>query len=240
MQNLSHQAIHQALSQEWNEAIVTNEAILKENDSDVDTLNRLAYAFIKVGKIEKAKKIYRKIFTLDRYNYIAQKNLEKINSLSKTSKKLLNGSTHNNNLLSTSLFIEEPGRTKTLNLINLAPVSTLSNIGIGDEVLLFPKKHSIEIRLANKTYLGALPDDIAFRLLKFLKAGNTYYSCIKNVQKKFVSIFIREIKRGKRFASQSTFLPTTHELSATTPREIKNVLKNEDDIEEANQEDLEE
>ena len=113
--------------------------------------------------------------------------------------------------LSPNLFIEEPGKTKTIILTNIAPVNVLSQLSIGDTVVLTAKKHSIEVRDINKTYIGALPDDLAFRLLRFLKGGNSYHVCIKNTAKNNVTVFIRETKRGKRIGSRPTFLTLNHE-----------------------------
>lgn len=226
MPNLPQKAIELALAQNWNEAILTNKKLLEEDDKNIDALNRLAYALVKIGKIEKAKKVYRSIISLDKYNYIAQKNLDKISSL-KDAERVSNSPVRTT--LSPNQFLEEPGKTKSVNLINIAPLNIISKIDIGDSVMLYPKKHSIEIRVDNKTYLGALPDDIAFRLLKFLKAGNTYQTCIKNTQKKSVSVFIREVKRGKRFAAQPTFMTVSHEWSHSTPRGLQKSFKTEDE-----------
>lgn len=235
MQNSAQKAIDLALAQKWNEAISVNEEILGFDEKNIDALNRIAYALVKTGKIEKAKKTYRKIITLDRYNYIAQKNLEKISSISKSDKTRSTASLKKNSLSPTQ-FLEEPGKTKTVNLINLAPASILAKIDIGDEVYLYPKKHSIEVRTETKTYLGALADDISFRLLKFIKAGNDYRTCIKNIQKKLVTVFIREVMRGKKYAHHHTFMTVSHEWSTSTPREIKKTFKIDED--EAQEEDL--
>lgn len=208
MSNLANIAINLALSNDWEKAISCNKEILIENPTDVNALNRLAFAYWQMHKLEEAKKIYRKLLTIDSYNIIAKKNLAKLNNLPrsiKSSKTCINKISS----ISPSLFIEEPGRTKTVALTHLAPSTTLSNLNIGDPVFLNPKKHSIEVRSEDKTYLGALPDDIAFRLLRFIKAGNLYDVYIKNITKNSLSVFIHEIKRGKRFASQPSFVTST-------------------------------
>ena len=53
----------------------------------------------------------------------------------------------------------------------------------GEEVVLKTKKHAVEIRTPTDIYLGALPDDIACRLIKFIGGGNTYGVHIKSVKK---------------------------------------------------------
>lgn len=213
-------AIDAALFQNWDLAIKINKKLLKDNKKDVEILCRLAYAYTQVGQIDKAKRIYRKILTIDKFNTIAQKNYNKIGSFSNSKRKVQDDIREKVN---PSLFIEEPGKTKTVQLIHLAPSSTINKLCIGDTVYLHSKKHSIEIRKADKTYLGALPDDIAFRLIKFIEAGNTYMACIKNIQQKSVTVFIREISRGKKLPYQPTFLPgSMPQYTTSLPREVKN------------------
>ena len=236
MFDLSQQAINAALSYNWENAISINEKIIEENENDIDALNRLAYAYIQIGKIEKAKKNYRKVLSLDQYNFIAQKNLNRINSMPKGS-KVFPQSCKNINL-SPSLFIEEPGKTKTVSLTHIAPASIISKLHIGETVMLRAKKHSIEVRDQSKNYLGAIPDDIAFRLIRFLKAGNSYLINIKNVQKNCLAVFIREIKRGKRFLNQPTFLVGSSDLESA--KENKKKDECEEEKEENNQDELEE
>lgn len=223
MQNLSQQAISAALSHDWNKAVTLNENILKENDKDTDALNRLAYALTQLGKIVLAKKIYHRTLTVDRFNHIAQKNLDRLSLIKKTSKYI--SSQLNKPCFTPDQFIEEPGKTKTISLKNVAPMSILSRLHIGDFVILFPKKYSVEIRDQNKTYIGALPDDVAFRLIRFLKSGNQYQTCIKNIQKNNISVFIREIKRSKKFVHQPTFITLCYEYSQAPIKMNKTKIK---------------
>jgi hypothetical protein len=233
--NLSDIAIQAALTHNWEQAITTNKMILEESEDDISALSRLAFAYIQIGKIKEAKRIYHKILALDRYNTIAHKNLEKINSLPKQFKVNPNGCKTNG--LSPNLFLEEPGRTKTIILTNIAPSSIVSKLSIGDTVTLYPKKHSIEVRDSRKTYLGALPDDVSFRLLRLIKAGNGYHVCIKNVTKNSISVFVKETKRGKKFASQPSFI-TLSEHPTTTRKSTKH--KTVDDLADEEKENHEE
>lgn len=228
MDNDQHSAIQAALSQDWNKAIEINILILENSKNCLEALSRLAYAYTQIGEINKAKDIYKKILSLDRYNLIAKKNLIKINNLPKcfSNKSIKNKDI--SNFLSPGQFIEEPGRTKTIFLINIAPVDVISKLHIGDLVKLNAKKYTVEVRDENNNYLGALPDDISFRMVRFLKAGNQYKVCIKNIQKNSLVVFIREIKRGKKFLSQPTFLSASASYSSSIPREIK---KEDKDIE---------
>lgn len=231
-------AIQAALSNNWDKAIEINKSILKENPEDINSMNRLAFALIQMQKIDEAKKIYKKILIIDKYNSIAQKNLDKISSLSKNKKKAF--AKNKICTLSPSLFIEEPGKTKTVTLTNIAPSAVLININIGDEVTLNPKKHSLEVRSCNKVYLGALPDDIAFRLLRLIKATNSYQVNVKNISKNSISVFIRELKRGKRFATQPSFITLLTDRSHIYSLHQEKISGEEEDEDKPPEADLDE
>lgn len=236
MQDLEITAIQAALCHNWEKAIEINLEMLKSKSEDTDAMNRLAYAYCKIGKLDESMKIYRKVLLLDKYNIIAQKNLEKLCSRGK-SHKTTPPSKQTSTALSPSLFIEEPGRTKTVSLAHVAPANVISKLDVGDPVLLYPKKHSIDIRSLDKTYLGALPDDIAFRLLRFIKAGNTYDICIKHATKNSIAVFIREMKRGKRFSTQPSFITTSSLHTYAGTKDSKVQQNDEDDDAKTSQED---
>lgn len=229
-------AINAALAQNWESAIEINKEVLKKNKEDLDCLSRLAFAYTQSGDLEKAKKIYKKILSLDKYNNLALKNLNKITT-STGSKK----SSFIHERVNPGLFIEEPGKTKVVTLKNIAPLKIIYQLNIGDTVVISPKKHGVEIRGLDKTYYGALPDDIAFRLLKFISAGNTYIACIKNIQKNLVSVFIRELSRGKKLELQPTFSPSSlKDYNASFQKEFKKTVLSDENEEESAQEESEE
>lgn len=234
MNTLVTQAISAALSSDWKRAIDCNEQLLSQQEADIDALSRLAFAYTQTGEAEKAKKLYKKILTLDRYNFIAQKNFDKLTALGAKAGSLSTG--RKSRTISPQLFLEEPGRTKIVILINPAPLTTLSKLRISDAVYLHPKKHTVEIRDEENKYIGALPDDITYRLLRFLKAGNTYEVYVKNVQKNSISVFIKEIKRGKKFLNQPTFHTSSSDYTSSTPRELKAALDQAEEEKEENQE----
>jgi tetratricopeptide (TPR) repeat protein len=197
--SLSDQAIKSALTQNWKEAIRINLELVNENKEDVAALNRLAYAYLKSGTIATAKTTYKKVLKIDKYNPIALKNLKWLNNLTK------NDIHQNTSAASPTIFLEEPGKTKIVTLVNPAPFRVLCNIMTAQQVSLQPKKHSIEIRTGTNVYIGALPDDLSHRLLRLIAAGNQYDAYIKNVEKNTVSVFIKEIKRSKRFSNVPSF-----------------------------------
>jgi len=206
--DLAQKAINAALKSDWEEAISLNLAILTHEKNNTDALNRLAFAYLQLGNLKKAKTIYRQAVDVDPYNDIAKKNLAKINILKKGI-TFKNGIKENVNTSSNTLFIEEPGKTKCVTLVKIATPSILSSLCASEEVILIPKKHSATVVNSNGVYLGVLPDDIGCKLSKRQKAGNKYQVCVKFAGKNSLSIFIKETFRAKRFRDQPTFLTNT-------------------------------
>lgn len=206
--NLPQEAIDKALVQDWDGAVAVNSEILKIEEENIDALNRLAFAYAKLGVIDKAKRFYQKVLKLDPYNPIAAKNIKKLTTAK-------NGVTKSTNThMSPLMFLEEPGKTKIVALVNLAPEKTLSMVSAGQEVFLKEKRHCLEVRDSENVYLGALPDDLSFKLIKFLSGGNTYHTVVKSIAKNQLIIFLRETNRGKKFVNQPSFVST---VNFTTP-----------------------
>lgn len=203
---LAQAAITAALTNNWPEAAKINKKIVTRQKNDIEALLRLARAFSCLGQTPKAQKIYKKVLEIDPYNLIATKNLEK---LSKTNG---NGTNHNGNgktvtagLNLTQVFLYEPGKTKTVNLLNLAPPQVLATLSCSDPVNLNPKNHAITITTLDGTYLGAFPDDLAHRLIALIAAGNKYHAYIRSATTKILTIFIKETERSPKFANQPSF-----------------------------------
>lgn len=192
-------AISAALKQDWKQAVSINLQLLEQNKDDIDALNRIGFAYLHLGKLKDAKNFFEKVIALDQYNSIAQRNLQKLKN---------KGQTETNGILvSPMMFLEEPGKTKVIACVNLAPATTLASVRCGQEVKMKPKKHTIEIRDDNNIYLAALPDDVSFKLNKFLIGGNEYSIIVRSVEKNALSVFIRELSRGTLFADQPSFTP---------------------------------
>ncbi len=222
---LTQQAIKCALEQNWKEAIHINQQLLLEKDDNVAALNRLAYAYLKSGNIATAKNTYKKVLKIDKYNPIAVKNLKWLTHLNKDD--IQKDTTCSP---SPTVFIEEPGKTKIVTLINPAPFKVLCNVMTTEKVNLVPKKHAVEIRDHKNVYLGALPDDLSHRLIQFILAGNLYDAYVKNVQKNVITVFIRESKRALKFKFSPSF-PLTASLKRTlvvAPTETDEFSKEEE------------
>lgn len=71
MPTLKDNAIKLALDNNWEEAILINQELLTENPKDIDSLKRLAYAYMQSGKFSEAKETYNAIIDLDSTNPIS-------------------------------------------------------------------------------------------------------------------------------------------------------------------------
>lgn len=205
-------AITSALSQNWKNAIRINLLLLKEGIPDIASLNRLGYAYVQSGQIRLARTAFQKVIKLDPYNQIALKQIKKLMAMKKNTTKPMASSSPPH--VSPLAFLEEPGKTKIVAGVNLAPVEIISGLSPGMEVTLKPKNHCVEVRSSQGDYIAALPDDISFKLLKLIASGYRYQTIIKSVEKKSLIMILRETARGKRFADQPSFATSMVSLSS--------------------------
>lgn len=193
-------AIDAALSSDWIKAEEINKKIIKIEPENTECLNRLGRALLELEKVKQAKKTYQSVLKLDPYNSIAQKNLKRLQSFREGVKHT------NNSIISPSLFLEEAGITKVVNLVKLAEPQRLSRLYPGALVVLVPKNRGISVTDLDNNYLGALTDDLSHSLMKLIKGGNKYQSLIKSVKPNSLTILIRETYRSRRFKNQPSFL----------------------------------
>lgn len=197
-------AIKYALQNNWEAAYQENLRLLEEKE-DIDTLNRIAYALTKLGKFKKAKTYYQMVLKTDKTNPIAQKNIRRIETLSTR-----DGDTppvpHLTGVSMQDVFIEEAGKTKTVELKNCADRKTLSFVQPGDIVNLSVKRSKIFIQMTDKTYLGVLPDNIGMRMITFINGGNEYSAYVKAVGDNTITVFVKETKKMAKFKNQPSFI----------------------------------
>jgi len=208
--HLEKQAIKAAIESDWGKAQKLNLAIIKQNPQDLSALNRLARTYAELGKIEQARKTYRKVLSLDRYNPIASKNLERLSGAGKTKKV----SPKKKRPSASDIFLEEPGKTKVVKLVKLAAPSVLSGLDNADPVHLVSKKRNVGVTNEEGAYLGAIPDDLSRRLIHLMQGGNRYEAFVKAVEKGGLQIFIRETFRSPRFKNLPSFTPSGTPYSA--------------------------
>lgn len=196
---LKNQAIQTALQGNWQEAIDINKSLIKTDPQDIDALNRLALAYTITGKIKEAKSAYQKVINIDPLNPIALRNLKKIKERGLTPGNNFNTTTQINNQ-----FLEVPGKTRVVELVNIAQPKLIELLRTGQSLQLSIKRLKIFVS-DEKQYVGVLPDDIARRLIKFIKNGCVYEAYVKSANPHRVTIFIKEIKKTSRFKDQPSF-----------------------------------
>lgn len=211
--DLAQEAIDLALSGKWDKAIRVNEVILKDNQEDIDALNRLSRAYSEIGKIGKARKTAKKVLEIDPFNTIASKALQKWKGLKK-------GELYKSGPSSAQSFLEEPGKTKILNLLHPGSPKLIAKLDAGDEVKLNTHSHKVSVCTKDGKYIGRLPDDLSARLRKLIKYGNEYKAYVKSVNKDEVKIFIRETKRVPKLADIPSFSTDKIDYISFTPPEL--------------------
>ncbi|BCX14945.1 MAG: hypothetical protein KatS3mg088_628 [Patescibacteria group bacterium] len=209
----AQKAIDCAIEGNWNEALRINKEILEENPNDIEALGRLARAYSEIGDIKNAKATAKKVLSLDPYNLIAKKCLEKWNKLKPKGKYVSQS-------VNADLFIEEPGRTKIVNLTYPGNPKTIAKLDAGDKVKLDAHGHRINVTTLENEYIGRLPDDINSRLKKLIKLGNQYQAFVKSAEGKEIKIFIREIKKTKKTEKIPSFAVEKIDYVSFTPPEL--------------------
>src|SRR5579875_1831445 len=90
------------------------------------------------------------------------------------------------------LFIEETGKTKVTELVNLAPSSVLARVAVGDTVQLHVIGHTILVRNGDGEDIGQLEPRLANRLITFIEGGNRYAAAILTIEQDQVRLIVRE------------------------------------------------
>jgi len=199
-ESLKAKAIAASLSGRWTDVAKLCQKFLNENPKHVEMLNRLGYAYFALGKIKDAKSAYHKVLRIDSLNAIAHKNLKRIGE--QNSRKI----TENTYSIDNSMFLEEVGKTKVIELNHIAPPRLLKTLRVGQPLQLHIKRSKIFALDASGEFIGMLSDNISKRLIKFIKGGNAYTAYIRALEDRNVVIFIKEIKRATRFKNQPSFL----------------------------------
>lgn len=184
-------AIEAALNCNWREAIKINKKLLKESSKDLESLLRLGHAYEESNQLKLAKRCYNKVLKIDKFNPIAKRN----NLRLKTSKSRKKSS---NQITSADFYLEEPGKTKIVSLVNLAPPTVLMKLNASEQLIPAVGKRSICFRDQQKHYVGRLPDDLSKRLIRLISRGNEYVTVVKDVNKKMLQVFIKETKKGDK------------------------------------------
>lgn len=187
---------------------------------------------MELGKINLTKKYYSAVLKIDPYNPIALKNLKIIKSF-KPNGIIITPLQNGHSRLSPSLFLQEPGKTKMVNLLKVAEPQKLSQAYCGMKVEMAIKNRKITIIDENSNYLGVIPDDVSYHLQRLIRGGNKFESFIKSIRVNGLSILIKETYRSKRFKNQPSFLENS---DATLTTDILTPMGQQEADEEVNEE----
>jgi len=214
--SLKQQAITAAKQGDWNQVVSSNKELLEQEPKNTLALNRLGVAYLQLKQINKAKAAFEQALGHDRTNLIAKKHLTAIKN-----KKPLQAPA-----FFTQEFIEEPGKTRIVELHRLAGKPALESLSVGQTCEFKLKQRYISIEVADK-YIGSLPEDISFRLSKLLQTGNTYHCSIHSVAPNHVDVYLKETHRSVRNKDKHSF-PISRISTVVTQENDEYVLLNEE------------
>lgn len=193
LEDLAAKAIKAALAQNWTEAAEINQQILDEDPENIEAYNRLAKAYSEQGDTKKAKQTYKAVLDKDPYNAIAQKNLAKIDQ----------GGAQPSRSVSSELFLEEPGKTRSAILVE-PQRKRLSNLTSGEKLALEPRHGRLAVVTSHNGLLGYLEDDLSSHLLNLIHLGNTYsVHLLANTD--VAQVFLRETSQSSQAAKFVSF-----------------------------------
>src|SRR3989344_4606421 len=147
LEQLENQAVDAAINFNWNSAIELNQKIIKLDKKNLAAFLRLGFAYTQKQSFTEASKHYRKVLKIQPNNNIALENIERINVLkTRVSKKKKTQAVY----LDPNLFLESPGKTKSVSLVNLGQKNILANLYVRQELFLRFKTRKVELRTRDK------------------------------------------------------------------------------------------
>ncbi len=228
---LRQEAINAARNADWQKAIALNQEILEQNSRDLEAMNRLGLALLKTEQLGLAKKTFRQVLEIDSSNIIANKHLSKLKNNEVSPDIIFD---KNND------FIEEPGKSKIVALHRLTGREQIKKVKIGQVCKLQLKNRYISIVDEHGKHIGALPEDISFRLSKLIGNGNEYRCVVYKVNEKQCLVQIKETFRSKKNSQLISFpsksqgnlvLPNDFILEEDIPFEVTGEENDEDELE---------
>jgi tetratricopeptide (TPR) repeat protein len=196
-------AVKQAQEGEWDEAITTNRNIISLFPQEPEAYNRLGKAYSELGQYAEAHHAYAQTLKINPGNTIAKKNLERLEALKDVSTPVPVGA----NAIDPRLFIEEPGKAGTSDLINLASPTVISRVNVGDKLSLAVDGHRLLIRNAAGETIGQVEPRLANRLITYMEGGNRYAATIMLKEQGLVRVILREEYQHPSMFGKVSFTP---------------------------------
>jgi tetratricopeptide (TPR) repeat protein len=210
--NWAEQAVSLALHGRWEEAIAINENIVSLFPDDTDAHNRLGKAYTEIGRYVEARLAYNRTLSIDEFNSIARKNLQRLASLASTAvvAPVAPAATPESPVapqIVPQLFIATTGKTGTTTLINVADQETLARVTAGTPVVLEVQGSTLIVKSQRGVRLGEVEPKLGQRLIHFTQAGNRYAAAITSLDTHTVRVILRETHQHPSQVGRVSFPP---------------------------------
>ncbi len=222
---LSEHAVKLAVQNRWDEAVTVNRKILELFPDDVEALNRLGRALTELGKYSEALEAYQRALELDPNNTIARKNRDRLMLLREREEEAAPAER-----VSPELFVAEPGKTGSAQLINLGPQETLAKLAAGDQVELRVHGNRLEVYSTRGEYIGQVEPKVGLRLASLIRGGNQYVAAVQSLSDGNVRVIIREVFQHPSQAGRVSF--PTREPEAVRPYTREDLVRVDQEEEE--------
>ncbi len=215
----NQEAIQSALEGAWEKAVTLNLQLVEEFPEDTEILNRLGKAYSELGQVNKAKATFEKVLETDPYNPIALKNIDRLSTLRGSTIKSKEQTTKP---LNPDMFIEEPGKTETIEVFDLAMPRVLIQLRVGDAIKLNANKDAISVISDDDRRLGKLDPYWGAEISQAIALGSEFEAIVKAIKvgkdekNSSLTVFVRETKHSSKLAHpvfpfESNFTPFVRE-----------------------------
>lgn len=229
------QAVNMAMQSRWPEAAELNRQLVDEYPKEVEAHNRLGRALLELGRFEEAREAYNHALRLEPMNTIAQKNVQRLDTLMAEAAAVPVVPT--TGPVDPALFIAETGRSVVTMLVEPAAPEVLATVDAGDPVELRVEDNTALVLSVKGDPLGKVEPRLRQRLIRLTKMGNQYGAVVTGVDEQSVRIIIRETHRDPSMGDRPSF-PTTGETFRGYTREslVRYDLEDEEEEEEEEEE----
>lgn len=200
--SLRKKAIKAAKKGDWDTAVSINKQIVDNDPEDTGAHIRMGVALAQLNKTKEAQKAFEQVLAIDSTNKLAQKHLDRLKNTKATRVPAF----------TKQHFIEEPGKTKTVELTRLTGKDRLQTIAVGDTCELKAKKRYISVEVSGD-YVGALPEDLSYRLTKLMKSGNEYSCTVRSCSDTHCRVYLKEEKKTPENEDVHSFPTSKHAVA---------------------------
>ncbi len=188
---LQEQAIEFAAHNRWSEALEINQKILTLGE-DADTFNRLAKAYMELGRYSDAHDNYHQTLRLNPTNTIARKNLARLDALLARGIESSPQARTARQQVDLRLFITETGRTALTTLVDVPRSAAVDALVTGEKMEFRVEGRNVLVIDADGNIIGRLPPKLGQRLAELISGGNRYIAAIAQSDPRQLRLLIRE------------------------------------------------